>query len=199
MFTGLVDHCGVVKTLQKKDETYILSIETQFTDLLIGESISVDGACLTVTTFDGNIFSCEISPETQKLTIVDDYRPGRLINLERALRLSDRLGGHFVLGHVDQIAFIVEKNCLEDYFEVLLEIPTENLNDYRSLLIKKGSIAVNGVSLTINEVLAAGVKLMLIPHTLIKTNLSHLSVGDRVNIEFDWLAKIVQSQLIVSE
>ena len=189
MFTGLIDHCGIVKILKKKRESYALSIETDFNDLQIGESISVDGACLTVTEFNNRIFSCEISPETKKLTLVDDYKIGRLVNLERALCINERLAGHFVMGHIDCTAPILEKNVIDNYFEILIGITKKDF------LIQKGSIAVNGVSLTINEILKNGCKLMLIPHTLVKTNLSHLSTGDRVNIEFDWLAKLVASQI----
>lgn len=194
MFTGLIDHCGVLKTVSKKSETYKLSIETQFDDLVIGESVCVDGVCLTVTAFDGKVFHCEVSPETRKLTVVEQYQPGAQVNLERALRLSDRLGGHFVTGHVDQTAWIKEKNLIGDYVEVSIEM-SEGSYDNQNFLIGKGCVAVNGVSLTINDVSDMGFKLMLIPHTLIKTNLSHLSAGDRVNIEFDWLAKIVHVQL----
>lgn len=189
MFTGLIDHCGVIKQRQDKGGSCILTIETHFNDLKIGESVSVDGACLTVTELNNGIFSCEISPETKNITIVDDYKIGSLVNLERALCVNDRLAGHFVMGHVDQTAFVLEKKCVDDYFEIVIEIAEKNF------LLKKGSIAVNGVSLTINDVLNKGCKLMLIPHTLANTNLSHLSVGDRVNIEFDWLAKLVASQI----
>ena len=194
MFTGLIDHCGVLKKIHKKSDICELSIETRFNDLVIGESIAVDGVCLTVTAFDGGMFSCEVSPETRKLTVVEHYQPGTQINLERALRLSDRLGGHFVTGHVDQTARVKEKNAIGDYIEVSIEM-LEGSHDHQNFLIKKGCIAINGVSLTINDVSDRGFKLMLIPHTLVKTNLSHLLVGDRVNIEFDWLTKIVQRQL----
>lgn len=190
MFTGLVDHCGVIQSIEKSTKTHQLTIQTTFEDLVLGESIAVDGACLTVTRFENQVFCCEVSPETEKLTVVEDYRSGRQVNLERALRLSDRLGGHFVMGHVDQTARILKKTAFEDYIELVVDVHEKRY------LIPKGSIAINGVSLTLNGVSEDGqVKLMLIPHTLSKTNLAQLSVGDRVNIEFDWLAKIVQHSL----
>lgn len=195
MFTGLIDHCGVIKVLQQQDETFVLQIETQFDDLLIGESIAVDGACLTATEFDGHTFRCEVSPETKKLTIIEDYQPGTKVNLERALRLQDRVGGHFVTGHIDQTARIKTKHLIKDFVELFIDLSEKDVDAYQSFLIKKGSIAVNGVSLTINDVFKQGIQLMLIPHTLMKTNLSHLSAGDHVNIEFDCLAKMVARQV----
>lgn len=190
VFTGLIDHCGRIKVIQETSKTLVLTIETAFTDLVVGESIAVDGACLTVVECDSHSFKCEISPETKQVTIIENYQLDTWVNLERALRLSDRLAGHFVTGHVDQTAIILDKNVTDGFLELFVE-----MNNHKNLLLKKGSIAINGVSLTVNEVFPDQIQLMLIPHTLNKTNLSHLSVGDRVNIELDWLAKIVANQI----
>lgn len=188
MFTGLIDHCGIVQAIEKNKDSIRLSIQTSFTDLVLGESIAVDGACLTVTSFQDGIFTCDISPETEKLTIVKNYQKGTKVNLERALCLSDRLGGHFVMGHVDQMGEIIGKVLHAEYVELLIDVHE------KKYLVPKGSIAINGVSLTINAITDTTIQLMLIPLTLAKTNLSHLSVGDYVNIEFDWLSKLMRSQ-----
>lgn len=192
MFTGIVDHCGQIDQIQQHEQHISMSINCQFTDLAMGESIAVDGACLTVKTLSPTHFTVDVSPETLRLTTAGNYRPGSKINLERSLRLMDRLGGHFVTGHVDGLCQV--KSILpQDQF---VEIAFTNVADvHRPYLAKKGSVAVNGVSLTINEVTDSGFTVMLIPHTLEITNLSQLKVNDPVNVEYDYLAKLVINQL----
>lgn len=192
MFTGLIDHCGLIQSIQQTDETRLLEITCQFTDLQLGESIAVNGICLTVTEHGRGYFCCEASPETARVTTLDTFSAGMPVNLERALRLSDRLGGHFVWGHVDQVAELVKRR--QDGAFVELEF-TGISEDCRPLLVSKGSIAVDGVSLTINQMTSQGFQVMLVPHTLEKTNLKQLTIGSTVNIEFDGLVKMVRQQL----
>lgn len=192
MFTGLIDHCGLIQQIEAIPSGVKLSIRSQFESLNLGESIAIDGACLTVVEAQGQDFSLELSQETLDLTIAHQYRPGSRANLERSLALNDRLGGHFVSGHVDQTAKILAMTPHDDFHELIIgDFGAENLN----YMIHKGSIAINGVSLTINKILNDTVSIMLIPHTWDITSLSSLKIDDRVNIEFDLLAKMIAKQL----
>lgn len=192
MFTGIIDHCGEIIDIKKQRQGITVTIQCQFNDLQEGESIAVDGACLTSIHVKPHSFTCDISPETMQLTTAGNFTLQQKVNLERALRVGDRLGGHWVTGHVDQTATIHTLKSQSDYTEVTI---TDIQPDAKSYLIKKGSITVNGVSLTINQVTSNGVQLMLIPHTLERTNLSSLKTGDKVNLEFDYLAKMVVNQV----
>ena len=188
MFTGIVDHQGKILKREETLRGLRLFIETRFTNLTLGESIAVDGACLTVTDFKDGEFTCELSPETLELTVSRSYERGTKVNLERALRVGDALGGHWVLGHVDGKASVslVEKG--DEFWRVGFHEVGEAFAKY---LAPKGSVTVNGVSLTVNQVLDDGFEVMLIPHTLERTNLKELFVGAWVNLEFDYLAKLV--------
>lgn len=192
MFTGIIDHCGQIKAIKKADDYFQLTIASQFSDLSIGESIAIDGACLTVTSYSDGLFTVDLSKETVRLTTAAFYEPLMTVNLERALTLTDRLGGHFVTGHVDGMGRVSHIKELAEFKEYVFD---EISPDFRYYLVKKGSIAVNGVSLTINEVEKNYFTVMLIPHTLERTNLSQLLVGDKINLEFDYLAKLVRNQL----
>ena len=192
MFTGIIDHCGIVKKIEKNADVLRLSINCEFKDIAAGESIAVDGACLTAVSPKHNQFSCELSPNTMALTIAQHYEVGTRVNLERSLRMMDRLGGHFVNGHVEQVAIVKQISPQEEFIAIRFSGIQKSVQPY---LIHKGSITVNGVSLTINEVFLDGFEVMLIPHTLQRTNLGQLQQGDAVNLEFDLLAKIVSRQL----
>jgi riboflavin synthase len=192
MFTGIVDHCGQIHQMQHHGSHVSMAINSNFTDLVVGESIAIDGACLTVKTISQSQFTVDVSPETIRLTTAVKYQEGTQINLERSLRLMDRLGGHFVTGHVDGLCQ-VQSITVQDQF---IEISFNNVaKEHKPYLAKKGSVAVNGVSLTINDVTENGFTVMLIPHTLEITNLSSLQVGSHVNIEYDYLAKLVVNQM----
>lgn len=190
MFTGIIDHCGTILATQDQTNTRQFKIHSQFQDLQLGESIAIDGTCLTVTTRQDNIFTCDVSSETLAHTTLGTWTQGKNINLERALRPSDRMGGHFVTGHIDQTAILSHQESQGEY-QVLTfcNIAPENMK----FLVKKGSITVNGVSLTVNEVKPDSFSVMLIPHTLQQTNLKDLLAGQMVNLEFDVLAKLVIS------
>jgi riboflavin synthase len=191
MFSGIVDHCGQIKEIVQSDKSFRITISSEFSDLNLGESIAIDGACLTVTSINGKNFTVELSPETRNLTIARYYKEEVAVNLERSLRLIDRLGGHFVTGHVDGTCRIKLIQKHDDFMEIHFDSFPAKFNSY---LVKKGSIAINGVSLTLNEIEENSFKVMLIPHTLQVSNLSTLTVGDPVNIEFDYLAKLVINQ-----
>jgi len=191
MFTGLIASLGTVCSLQKHGSEIEFQIETEIKDLELGESIAVDGCCLTVSALIGNSFQCLASPETFEKTIAGKYQVGRRVHLERALVVGDRLGGHWVTGHIDKTIQVVnlerEGGCLRVVFGPL------NPKDSR-LLHPKGSVAINGISLTVNEVYEDCFSVMIIPHTQSATLASEWKSGDLVNIEFDLLAKILARQ-----
>jgi riboflavin synthase len=192
MFTGIVDHCGFVAEMTEKPRCCVLRIESQFTDLALGESIAVNGTCLTVTSFDPKSFTVDVSPETMRLTNLGTLAKGVKVNLERALRLSDRIGGHIVTGHVDQTARLEKTEQAGEYLGMTFSGVSA---EFFPNVIKKGSICVNGVSLTLNAVHPTDgtFEVMLIPHTLERTNLQDLRVHSIVNLEFDWMTKVILS------
>jgi riboflavin synthase len=192
MFTGIVDHMGIIEQIAQGARSQVIWISSQFNDLTEGESIAVDGICLTVIEPKLSRFRCDISPETWQLSNAKNFLRGKTVNLERSLQVSDRLGGHFVTGHVDQTASIGSQKSHDEFLELTIkDIPSTAM----SYVIKKGSIAINGVSLTINQVFQDGFSVMLIPHTLSRTNLSQLNPQDFINIEFDWIAKVIAHQI----
>jgi len=192
MFTGIVDHCGEVVSLETIPNGYRFVIKTQFEEFTKGESIAVDGICLTVTDSDENCFTCEVSPETLKLTTANKFKPNYKINLEKSLKLQDRIGGHMVMGHVDTQAKLAHIENLGDFVAMRF---TPVLSESFKFIAKKGSISINGVSLTVNEVTENYVEVMLIPHTLSRTNLANLTIGDSVNLEIDYFARYIINYL----
>jgi len=192
MFTGIIDHCAEITDIALLLDRATLWIRTQFTGLTLGESIAVDGACLTVTDIQDNLFACEVSPETMQLTLACHYKKNQSVNVERALCVNDRLGGHLVSGHVDQT--LVVKNI--QAFDEFTEVSFDGVKPvHQAYLIQKGSVTINGVSLTVNRVFTNGFNVMLIPHTQEQTNLSELQVDQSVNVEFDTVAKLIAKQL----
>jgi len=192
MFSGIVDHCGEVLKITRFQDSISLEISTRFENLSLGESIAVDGVCLTVTAIHPASFCCDLSSETLNLTHLKHLKEHQALNLERSLRLNDFVGGHFVNGHVDQSATLASIRQEGDYREFSI---TGIKPEFSVYLIQKGSISVNGVSLTINEVTDEGFKLMLIPHTLERTNLGYLKANDSVNLEFDIFSKTIFKQV----
>lgn len=191
MFTGIVDHYGQIIEILTLEQSQRLWIKTNFTSLEMGESIAVNGICLTVTGIEYDKFSCDISPETCRITTAKNFKAEMPVNLERAMQASSRMGGHMVMGHVDQTATLICKTNIDEF----VEMKFGGLNaEARNFVIKKGSIAVNGVSLTINHTNDDTFTVMLIPHTLDRTTLSFLREGDAVNIEFDMMARIIVEQ-----
>jgi riboflavin synthase len=189
MFTGIIGAVGSVKSLARKGSAARLEIQVPWSDLALGESISVDGVCLTVAGIRGDALAAEVSHETIHRTIISDYRVGRKVNLERALGLGERLGGHLVYGHVDGVGridrLVKRSNCWE--IEIVIEA------GLRKYMADKASVAVNGISLTVAKVLPSGFGLVIIPHTLLNTSCGQWRAGDRVNIEVDMVAKYLES------
>lgn len=162
-----------------------------FSDLSLGDSISVSGACLTLVAFDAETFTVQVSPETLLLTTLGEAKPGKMVNLERALPAGARLGGHMVSGHVDAKGRVISRSGSGEMVQLVLEVP----RDLTRFLAKKGSVTVEGVSLTINEAKDATVSLLIIPHTASVTTLGTLQEGDQVNLEVDLVARYVERLL----
>ena len=192
MFTGIVDHCAIITAISVEKHSTQLTISTQFTDLALGESVCVDGICLTVTALDRDQFQCDLSSETLQLTCAKNYLIGAAVNVERAMKMHDRLSGHMVTGHVDGILKVSAIDKEGDF--VVCEF-SDVLKKHCLLLTEKGSVCVNGVSLTINRLGNSSFSVMLIPHTLQRTNLGVLTKNNFVNVEYDYLAKLVQRNL----
>ena len=193
MFTGIVEEVGQVKSFIKEKNGAKLTIaaNTVIKDLKIGDSIAVNGVCQTVTDFDNSSFTVMVSDETLSVTTFKNLKTGDYLNLERALTLQSRLGGHIVSGHVDCIGKLVSKEILSDFYNLYFEID-ENFAKY---VVYKGSITINGISLTVADINSSTIKVALIPHTFENTNLKTLNIGDNVNIETDILAKYVEKLL----
>ncbi|MCS7279235.1 MAG: riboflavin synthase [Thermodesulfobacteriaceae bacterium] len=189
MFTGLVEGIGKIVSLQSYRGGLLAEISAPFSlkDTRVGDSVSVDGICLTITEIRGSNFKAHLSPETLSKTTFKYKHLGDFVNLERALRFGDRLGGHLVSGHVDGIGKILSITPIEDFWKLRVEIPAE----FVPYIVKKGSIAIDGVSLTINDFRERVLEFMLIPHTLKVTTLCLKKPGDLVNIEIDMIAKMV--------
>lgn len=193
MFTGIIQNLGPLRQIEKASPHFKILIDTGFSDLTLGESIACNGVCLTVAEFNaqGNALFF-VSPETLDKTNLGKLALGDSINLERALTLNTRLSGHLVQGHVDGLARLISVTENQDAFELKFEIARE-LSRY---CVSKGSIALNGISLTINsladEPAQSVLSLMIIPHTWNHTNLSRVKVGESVNLEVDLLAKYME-------
>ncbi|WP_022855703.1 riboflavin synthase [Thermodesulfobacterium thermophilum] len=193
MFTGLIEGEGRITSLLPEKGGLTIEIQPSFAleDTKIGDSIAVNGVCLTAIEVKPKTFKAHISPETLNRTTFKYKKQGDWVNLERALKVGDRLGGHLVSGHIDGIGKVLNINPLGDFYQILIEIP-EALAVY---LVEKGSIAVDGISLTINKVKENSFELMIIPHTYQVTTLKYLKPGDLVNIEIDMIAKMVHKWL----
>ena len=195
MFTGLIQTVAQVVsiTAQAAAGVEILLTITQSVqkEIAVGDSVALDGACMTAVPSEEGL-RVQVSPESLARTTLGLLKSGSSVNVELAMKASDRLGGHFVSGHVDCVAKLCVKEQQGDYWRYAFELPT---GAYAALMIEKGSIAVNGTSLTINACSATNFEVMVIPHTLTHTNLGELELGDSVNIEFDQLGKYVQQLL----
>lgn len=192
MFTGLIDDVGRITSVAPSDAGREFRIECRYTDLVQGESIAVNGACLTVRECGAAWFTAAAVTTTLDRTTMGSWDAGGRVNLERALKVGDRLGGHFVQGHVDGVATVEDVRQRDDARLVDLALPP----GLAELMVPHGSLAVDGVSLTVNELPAPGmVQLSLIDFTLRHTTLGALSAGDRVHVEADMLGKYVQRLL----
>ncbi|MDH4158152.1 MAG: riboflavin synthase [candidate division Zixibacteria bacterium] len=189
MFTGIIEATGTVRTVEKRGNYRVLSITapTVTDELRVGDSIACDGACLTVVSCSSKTFVVEASQETVGTTILNGYRAGSIINLERALKVGDRLGGHFVSGHVDGTGRVQSIRDVGESVELAVTFDAR----FDEMVVEKGSIAINGISLTVNSVRSGWLSVNLIPHTVRVTSLGKLNPGDLVNVEFDLIGKHV--------
>ena len=195
MFTGLIEAVGTVRSLEPRGDGARLILESPFSaELALGESLAVNGCCLTVASKGEKSVSFDLLGETLARTNLGALRPGSRVNLERALRADGRFGGHFVQGHMDTTA----KVLVADIHGADLQLTIELSPDGARYFVEKGSIAVNGVSLTVASLAPDSFGLWIIPHTLQETNLGDLQSGDFVNLEYDMLAKYAARQLALS-
>ena len=193
MFTGLIEDLGEIVQIGKKENSFQITIASHV-DLDIqdiGASISVDGVCLTIVELDKQKFTVDVSPETLERTTLQKRKRGDFVNLERALRISDRLGGHLVTGHVDGVGTIKSIDKKANSLVVSIEAP-KGISSY---LIEKGSVGLDGISLTINKVTGNTFSVNIIPHTARTTTIGRRKVGDGVNIETDLIGKYVEKFL----
>lgn len=193
MFTGIIEETGQIRSFSRRGSFLDITVRASkiLKDLKAGDSINIDGACQTVVRVNKNGFAVEAVEETLKKTTFQNLKLGQLVNLERAIRASDRLGGHILTGHIDckgKIDSIKDKNG-SHIFEILL--PQSNLK----YLIEKGSIAVNGISLTIVEVKPKSFTVSVIPHTIKNTNFVFKKIRDEVNIELDIIGKYIEKMV----
>jgi len=194
MFTGLIEALGTVRGRKEEAGGVVLEVSDPQAgpSLQLGESVAVNGACLTVVNAAGDAFSFQLGPETLARTNLGNVRLGDRVNLERALRVGDRLGGHWVQGHIDGVATITSRLREGDFEIVTFDCSRELTRQ----MVPKGSVAVDGVSLTLVDVVDHGFTVMLIPHTLSVTTLGFRTVNDRVNVETDILAKYAAKALL---
>ncbi len=192
MFTGIIETTGEIAATATRGNYRILAIKPAipFEKIELGESIAIDGCCLTVTAFDKRGFSVEASQETIGLTLVKDYSEGTRVNLERALLPTSRLGGHFVTGHIDCVGHIKSVAKVGESNEITVQYPL----DFKNYLVTKGSIAINGISLTVNEIKGDQFTVNIIPHTFDATTAGIFRAGHRVNLEFDLIGKYINKQ-----
>jgi riboflavin synthase len=193
MFSGIVAEVGTVKAYEGGREVASLSIEASaaFADVVVGESIAVNGVCLTAVQRQGSAFAVDVSPETLRATNLGELRPGEGVNLERSLCLNDRIGGHLVSGHVDGVGRIIAKHPEANAIHYDIHVP-KHLMCY---LVPKGSIAVDGISLTVVACQLDAFRITIIPHTATITNIGQKGVGATVNLECDMIGKYVERLL----
>lgn len=193
MFTGIIEEMGRVAAFIKNENASRLTItaKTVMTDLKTGESVTINGACMTVLDLSLDGFSCDLSPETLALTNLGELKTGDRVNLERAMRMNDRLGGHMVSGHVEGIGKIVKKESLENAVIMSIEVPPQVLR----YCVPKGSITLDGVSMTLNQLSEKEVTICIIPHTAGMTTLGFKDAGDSLNLESDLIGRYVERLL----
>lgn len=192
MFTGIIECVGSVKNISRTGKSLVLSIESNFENYVLGESIAVNGICLTVTRFDGKVFSVDATPETFNRTSLGLLAPGSLVNLERAMAANGRFGGHIVSGHVDGTCRLV--SVINDGNAVNMTFSVEK--KHWKYIIEKGSVCIDGISLTVSSIRNIGndylFSIAVIPHTYKNTTLGKKRIGSNFNIECDAIAKYVE-------
>lgn len=194
MFTGIVEAVGTLTAITPKGEDITISVDAgklDMGDVKLGDSIATNGVCLTVVEFNSHSYSADLSLETLKKSGFADYKVGDKVNLEKAMLPTTRFGGHIVSGHVDGVGEIVERNPVGRAIELWVAMPAE-LAKY---VAEKGSITVDGISLTVNDLRKNAFKLTIVPHTTQETTIDHFQVGRKVNLEVDVLARYLERLL----
>lgn len=193
MFTGIIEETGRIDRLKRQGDAMVVTVSCNkvLGGIKVGDSISVNGVCLTVTAFDSGGFTADVMVETMKRTNLASAQPGSVVNLERALAAGERFGGHFVTGHVDSTATVTERRNIANAVLFRFRVSPE----WTAYMVPKGSIAVNGISLTLVDLDEESFSVSIIPHTLQNTNLRSVNIGDVVNIECDMLGKYVVKML----
>lgn len=194
MFTGIIEATGTITTLNNLGDNYRLVVNTgklDMSDVHLGDSIATSGVCLTVVDYGVDYYAVDVSAETIKYTGFANYQVGHKVNLEKAMRADSRFGGHIVSGHVDGVGTVEAINEHSNYVEVWIKAPA----DLAKYIAHKGSITVDGVSLTVNEVNGAALMLWLIPHTLKETVIGDYKPGTQVNLEVDLVARYLERLL----
>lgn len=192
MFTGIIEHCGEILSCTPTETGHHLQLRAHFAEPKLGESVAVNGICLTLTAASAGVLEFDISPETQACTNSRYFKPGMRVNLERALDAHGRFGGHYVSGHVDTTARVAAIEEAGAYWKLSVN---QFKPDARPFLLPKGSITLDGVSLTINRVVENQIELMLVPHTIANTTFQTLTVGQLLNVEFDYITRVIAHQL----
>ena len=190
MFTGIIEEIGTVKGVKRGNRSVVLEVQAKkvLEDLKVGDSVATNGVCLTVTSFTGSVFCADVMPETMQRSNLGELRSGDRVNLERALALNGRLGGHIVSGHIDGTGKIVGREKDENAIWISVAASSELLR----YIVDKGSITIDGISLTVVSVNDAGFTVSIIPHTQDETTLVKKKIGDTVNLENDIVAKYVE-------
>ena len=193
MFTGIIEETGKISSVTKNQ----ICVECKKIpdDISLGDSIAVNGVCLTVVNFTDRGFTADVSPETFSVTALNNLKSGDYVNLERAMPANGRFGGHIVSGHVDGVGKIVSIKPNKGFYDIKIELAEENAK----YVIKKGSVTIDGISLTIAQIDKNLVTIAVIPHTFENTNLKGLKTGDFVNIEVDIIAKYIEKFLLTSD
>ncbi|MBU3021895.1 riboflavin synthase [Aestuariibacter sp. A3R04] len=195
MFTGIIQALGTIRSLENRGEDIRLTVASEkldMSDVALGDSIATNGVCLTVTAFGKDYYCADVSAETIRYTGFAHYQAGSRVNLEKAMRPTDRFGGHIVSGHVDGVGEVSRINKHADYVEIWIKAPTQ-LAKY---IAHKGSITVDGVSLTVNDVDGAAFMLWIIPHTLQETVIGTYRPGSKVNLEVDVVARYLERLML---
>lgn len=194
MFTGIIEEIGIVKDFKLLSENAEISIDCLkvLEDTKIGDSIAINGVCQTVINLTEKGFSAEVSKETLSVTNFADLKKGDKVNLERAMTLNERIGGHIVSGHVDSVATVVSVQKNSDFYDIEFRVSDEASR----YIIKKGSVTLNGISLTVADIQGDLIRVAVIPHTFENTNLSCLKTGQKVNLETDVFAKYIEKFLL---
>lgn len=195
MFTGIIEAVGQIQSLKPQGDDIRLTVSVgklDMSDVKLGDSIATNGVCLTVVDFSDTYFSVDVSPETIKRSGFADYDVGGKVNLEKAMQANARLGGHIVSGHVDGVGEVVSIQPIDRWLEIWIKAP-DNLAKY---LAEKGSITVDGVSLTVNDVDGAKFMLTLIPHTLQETIIGQYKTGTKINLEVDVIARYLERLML---